>query len=174
MHKPPLLPAERLKRVLKVAWADAWSVIVIAGLSGLLALWQRERLIAAVCLLVLFGGMAELHGRRRLVNGDPRGRGWLVGAQLLLLVVILAYARHRWVHFEPEVFWAELPASAQAMLDQSITAQGLDPENDRWLLLEGTNRLVCAVLAVVTVFYQGGLAIYYLRQARLAPPEAAT
>lgn len=164
---PPVLPAHALHRVLAVARVDGWVVVIIAGLSGLVTLLQGNGPVTVAALLVLLAGAGELHGHRRLGRHDPRGLGWMIGAQLGLLVVIWAYAWWRWRFFDPAALWAELPGFAQAKLDRDLLAAGLDPELDRPLLLELMNTLTCAVLALVSLAYQGGLAVYYLTRRAL-------
>jgi hypothetical protein len=167
MQAPPLLPSPALRRLLAVARFDGWSIIVAAGLGLLLALAQGARGFAGVSLLALFAGVAELQGRRLLLRGDPAGRGWLVGVQAVLLALVWAYAWYRWQHFDAMGFWHQLPAPIQSQLSLQMALAGLDPEFDRVVLLELTNRLTCATLAFVTLLYQGGMILYYRRSARV-------
>jgi hypothetical protein len=166
MQAPPPLPATVLRRVLAVAGADGWSVVVVAALGGLYAGMRGAGAELAGAALVAAAGWAELHGRRRLVHGDGRGAGWLVGAQVSLLAVIWAYAWWRWRFFDAATLWAQLPAFARTELDRQITAAGLIPDLDRAPLLEWMNTLTCFLLAVLSLLYQGGLATYYLTRRR--------
>lgn len=161
---PPLLPAHALHRVLAIARVDGWSIVIIAGLSGLVTLIQGHGLVTVTALLVVLAGAGELYGRRRLLRRDSRGLGWMIGAQLVLLVLIWSYAWYRWRYFDPATLWAELPGLVRTALERELLAAGLDPELDRPLLLDLMNTLTCAVLALVSLAYQGGLAFYYLRQ----------
>lgn len=176
---PPVLPARALSRVLAVARVDGWSVVIIAGLGGLVSLVQGQGALTAAALLVVGTGAGELHGRNRLLRRDPRGLAWMIGAQLVLLAVIWGYAWYRWQYFDPAALWAELPGFAQAKMDHDLLAAGLDPELDRPLVLELMNTLTCTVLALVSFGFQGGLACYYaahhsrVRQA-LAEQQAAS
>lgn len=172
---PPLPPPAPLRRVLAIARADGWSIVIVAGAGTLITLAQGAGWAATAGLLVLLAGLGELHGRRLLLQGRPVGVRWLAGAQLFLLAVILAYAWGRWRFFDAKAFWQELPALVQTQIDGQLLAAGLIPDLDRPLLLRLTNNLVCLVLAVVSLFYQGGLALYYTRQrpaiaAALRPP----
>jgi hypothetical protein len=161
---PPVLPEKALQRVLAIARVDGWSIVVVAGLSGLVSLVQGGWFGAATGFLITLAGMGELHGRRLLLRREARGANWLIGGQLFLLAVIWTYAWYRWRYFDPAALWAELPALAQAEIDRQLYAAGLDPTLDRPLLLQMMNLLACVILAFVTLLYQGGLALYYARQ----------
>ena len=164
MQSPPILPASSLRRVLAISRVDGWSVVGVAGLSALFSLWQGSYAMAAAALTVALAGAIELHGRRLLLQRQPQGIGRLIGAQVFLLVIIWIYAWFRWQHFEAAAMWEELPGFMQAHVTNSLLAAGLDPEFHRQLLLTVTNQLTCAVLALVSLVYQGGLAFWYGRQ----------
>lgn len=166
MHAPPPLPEHSLRRVLAIARGDGWSIVIVAGLGGIWATVQSGWIEAAAALLVVLAGAGELHGRRLLLNGAPRGLRWLIGAQLGLLVVVWIYAWWRWRFFDPAAFWAELPAFVRATLDRQMLAAGLEPSLDRPFLLQLMNVLTCALLAFLTLLYQGGLAAYYALKRR--------
>ena len=161
---PPVLPEKTLHRVLAIARGDGWSIVIVAALGGLVSLVQGGWFATAAALLVVLAGAGELHGRRLLLRHEPRGVNWLVGAQLFLLVVIWVYTWYRWRFFDPAAVWAEMPAFVRTELDRQMLVAGLEPEFDRPPLLRMMNVLVCAILAFVTLLYQGGLALYYARQ----------
>lgn len=161
---PPVLPEKSLQRVLAIARVDGWSIVIVAALGGLLSLVQGGWLATAAAALVVLAGTGELHGRCLLLRQELKGLSWLVGAQVFLLVVIWVYAWCRWRYFDPAAMWAELPALAQTEVNRQMLVAGLEPELDRPLLLQMMNVMVCAILAFVTLLYQGGLALYYTRQ----------
>jgi hypothetical protein len=161
---PPVLPEKTLQRVLAIARVDGWSIVIVAALSGLVTLLQGGWFGAATALLIVLAGAGELRGRHLLLRREMSGVNWLVGAQLFLLVVIWIYAWYRWRYFDPAAIWSELPAFVRTELDRQMLVAGLDPALDRPPLLRMMNVLVCAILAFVTLIYQGGLALYYLRQ----------
>jgi hypothetical protein len=163
---PPVLPEKALRRVLAIARADGWSIVVVASLGGLYSLTQPSWLFTGTSVLVVLSGLAELHGRRLLLRNESRGVAWLIRAQLALLAVIWIYAWFRWRLFDPQAMWAELPALAQAEIDRQLNAAGLIPELDRPLLLRMMNALVCLLLAFLTLLYQGGMAAYYTLKRR--------
>ncbi len=113
--------------------------------------------------LVTLAGAVELHGRRQLLRGRLSGVGWMIAAQLGLLVVIGTYAWCRWRYFDASALWAGLPGFVRAMVDQELIAAGLEPELDRPFFLGLLNALTCVTLAFVSLLYQGGLAFFYQR-----------
>src|ERR1035438_1467270 len=93
--KPPLLPSERLRRVLRVARFDGASVLGLAGAFALVSAAFRDVTGAVIGLLVAAAGAIELHGASLLRSCDLKGVRWLLGSQLYLLAVILAYCAFR-------------------------------------------------------------------------------
>ena len=150
--------------MLAIARVDGWSIVVVAAFSTLWSLWQGAWVEVEVSVFVGMAGVTELVGRRMLLKGNIRGVSSLIGAQLYLLVVIWTYAVWRWYGFEPQVFWESLPSLAQAEIDRQLVTAGLELEPSRPLFLEVMNATACFLLAGITLFYQGGLALYYSRQ----------
>lgn len=170
MQAPPLLPPTRLARALAIARADAWSVIGIGGLSLVWLVVQRAWGMAGLAGCAVAAGFVELHGRRELLRGRAGGRAWLMLAQLALLALLCGYAWYRSHHFDAAALWAQLPGFYQTWITNQLLAQGYDPEWAREDLLHTANNLLCALLPPVALLYQGGLTIYYQRNAVL--PES--
>ncbi|MBX3737847.1 MAG: hypothetical protein KF715_14220 [Candidatus Didemnitutus sp.] len=168
---PPLLPEQRLEKVLGVARADALGVLVCAGASLLVSGTQQDWIMCGFSLLALVAGGMEWHGHQRLRDRDLGGLQWLLGAQGCLYTVIAGYVLWRLQHFNAVTYWAELPAEARDQIDAQLKQSGLDVETDRVLLLRTMNFLVCTVLIFVSTLYQGGLAWFYRRH-RAAISEA--
>lgn len=166
MQPPPTPSERRLARVLAVARVDGWSVILLASVTAAWTLGERSWELGLTAALVLLAGAVELRGRGRLLRRDPRGIGWLVGAQLGLIGIIWAYAWWRWRFFDPADFWTQLPGFFRTELDRQMIEAGLEPGLDRPLVLEMMNTLACLLLAVLTLLYQGGLAVYYATRRR--------
>lgn len=177
MHPPPVppeLPDRTLRRIVSLSRTNAWSIVGFGGLGGVIAAVRQDLAGFAWVLLVIVAGTWELLGARRLRAGDIHGLRHMICAEVFLLAVIWAYAWLRVNHFDADAFWAELPAFSQHQLNTQLLGAGLDPVLDRPPVLQMMNLLVCTVLALVTLVYQGGLALYYslkrtvLRQALLA------
>ena len=176
MMTPPVTPqAKALKGVLRLSNLDGWSVVVIAGLSFLLTLVTWELLGLAVSALVLTGGVMELRGRRALQRRDAEtGMRLLVRAQLLIVTVILVYCARCLGSFDAGYLKDEVIPEANQMLqavlginlndflaDSGMTVDDLVPLAHRaFLLLYGT-------VALVSLLFQGGLALYYRSRTKL-------
>lgn len=180
MHPPPIIPtataARTLQSVVAVSRANAWSVAGFGALCAVVALARLDGPTVAWTLPVIAAGLWELWGARRLQAGDVRGLRHMIRAQFLLLGVIWLYAWMRLKHFDATAFWAALPGFVQDKVNADLLAAGLDPEFDRDPVLHLTNLLVCVILALVTLAYQGGLVAYYatrtakIRAALVTPP----
>jgi hypothetical protein len=158
--KPPLLLAETLRRVLRVARIDGMSVLVVAGGFALVSAAFRDVPGAVIGLLIAAAGAIELHGVALLRGGNPRGMGWLVSSQLYLMVTIFAYVGYRLVR--PDITWM-LPyvtGEAAEPIQQAATEMNMTVNQ---FLLESLRKFYLMV-AALTVIYQGGMIVYYLRR----------
>jgi hypothetical protein len=167
MKAPPLLPEETLRRVLRVARLDGMSVLVIAGLFALISALFRDGLGTVVGLLVAGAGAVELHGAKLLEHGSPRGMNWLVTSQMLLLATVIGYCGLRLLHPAVESLRAAVTDDMKIQLEAAGWTQ------DAFIHFIYTTTY--AVLAILTFFYQGGMALYYWRRrdpvARALTPE---
>lgn len=161
---PPLLPEQKLERVVRIARTDSVGVMVCSGLSLLFSLPQEEWHFAGFAALAFICGYMEWHGHDRLREGDSGGLQWLLGAQACLYTVIVAYVVWRWRNFSPDSYWAEIPEPAQKQLLDQMRTSGLDPAVDREPLLRAMNAIVCTALFAVSTLYQCGLALWYRSQ----------
>jgi hypothetical protein len=156
MQQPPLLPEETLIRVLRLARFDGMGAMVLGGMFALFAATARDVPFTTIGLLASGAGAVELHGAALLRQGQPRGMGWLVASQPLLLLVILSYCALRLWLLEippvPEAFEAVFAASARQW-DLSVE------EYQRAL-----NRITAVAVALVGVAFQGGMTLYYVRR----------
>lgn len=174
MTPTPLTPADKvLRRVLLISVIDAWSVIAISALGSLLALVLGDFSGVFVGLLVIIAGVMELRGRARLVRRDAKGMRLLVRAQLFLLAVILVYCVSRLGSFDAETAMANLTPDMQAALTEAgITRADVLP------LVRIAFYTAYGTVAVVSIFFQGGLALYYrsrtplVTEALAAPPQS--
>jgi hypothetical protein len=156
MKPPPFLPEETLHRVLRVARLDGMSVTFIAGLFALVAALAGDGLGALVGLLVAGAGAIELHGAKLLEHGEARGMNWLVGSQLLMLTSVIGYCAMRLLH--PNL--AQLLSAVTDEMKTSLETAGWTPDK----FVEFVYNTTYYAVAVVTFFYQGGMALYYFRR----------
>ena len=154
--KPPLLPEETLRRMLRLAWFDGLSVAVISGIFALVSVAMADRVGAVVGLLVACAGVIELRGVSLLKAREPRGINWLVGSQFFLLVTVIGYCGVRLANVDLTLLRAVVNDDMKATLEAAgYTA-------DEFLGL--AYRLAYRAVAATTLLYQGGMIVYYLRR----------
>jgi len=151
----PLLPSERLRRVLRVARIDGLSVLVIAGGFGLISAACGDFSGAAFGFLIAAAGAIELKGVSLLRAARMEGMGWLFGSQLYLMAVILAYVFFRLFNLAKDPLLKAL--------NRAFAQTGMDMEMLPFDLTQMLKFVYLAV-AVITILYQGGMIIYYLRR----------
>ena len=156
MRKPPLLPTEALRRVLAVAKFDGSSLLIVAGGFSLLSAWSHDLFGMVAGLLVALAGAIELHGAGLLQAIEPRGMRWLVSSQIYLLVIVLAYAGFRLLHVDTSL----LKMALNADLERTITESGMSVD----AFLKAAYLLSYLALGGISILYQGGMAVYYLRR----------
>jgi len=173
MTTPEPTPAQKaLKRVLTVSRFNGWSVIIVAGLGILLTLVIGDLLGTCIGLLVGFAGGMEVRGSRKLGRRDPAGMTLLVRSQLLLLSVILIYCVTRLGSFDADTALGNLTPDMEAPLKELGLERG-----EILSMVRSTFYITYVTVAVVTVFYQGGMALFYRRRTALvsealaAPPQ---
>ena len=154
--KPPLLPSEALRRVLRVARFDGMSVLGVAGAFALISAAARDVPGAVIGLLVAAAGAIELHGAGLLRSARSEGMRWLVFSQAYLMGVILCYAAIRLSR--PDITTIRQVVTSD--LAEQIQQAGLTVDQ---FLVEFV-RLVYVSVAAATLLYQGGMTIYYLRR----------
>lgn len=175
MPTPVPTPAEKtLRRVLLIAVIDGWSVIGVAALGTLLALALGDLSSLVVGLLILAAGIVELRGRGQLLRRNAAGMRLLVRAQLALLAVILVYCVSRLGSFDEGLVLDNLTPDLEAMLKENGLERG-----DIVPAVQMMFYAAYGTVALVTVLFQGGLALYYrsrtprVTEALAAPPPAA-
>ena len=154
---PAPTPAEKiLRRVLFISLWDGWSLIVIAALGLLVTLLLGDLSGIAIALLVLLAGLIELRGRKQLQRRNAEGMKLLVRSQVFLLTVILVYCASRLGSYDAESMLSNLTPDMRAML----TEAGLQV-SDIVPLVHTAFLVLYITVALVTLIYQGGLALYY-------------
>ncbi|HVU35111.1 MAG TPA: hypothetical protein VHE61_16880 [Opitutaceae bacterium] len=155
---PPLLPEETLMRVLRMARINGLGMLVVAGFFSVLSAMAGDYVGTMAGLIVAGGGALEVHGGTMVAHQDSRGMNWLVSSELVALVGILAYCAVRLVHVQiPPV-----PDDLKATLALDAQQLGMTVEQ----LLVRTYRIGFEIIAVLSVVYQGGIALYYARRRR--------
>ena len=161
------MPADTLRRVIKIARVNGMVVIFpVACLCALVEVVQGDWFGTIVGLLVAAAGWSEWHGAKLLQRGEARGIGWLVRSQLYLLGLIWLYAITQIVLYNP----ADIRSSMQELsrttgmdVQGMLETLGYDAKDVVQL-----GRTFCYVLygsfALVALFYQGGLALFYWRR----------
>jgi hypothetical protein len=152
MPLPPVLPQEKLVRVERVGRTHGTCVLFVAAFFALLSGLAGDYLGAIVGLLVAGAGAVESHGAALLREGEPRGITWLVGSQFFLFVAIAGYCVVR-LHLGPP----PIPDELRPMLETSAAQAGMAVQDYLGLVY----RIGFWALMILSVFYQGGMALYY-------------
>ncbi|HSY54285.1 MAG TPA: hypothetical protein VK785_07550 [Opitutaceae bacterium] len=162
--KPEPSPADTLRKVIRIAKVNGMIVVFPTScLCGLVAALFGDWRSALIGFLVAAAGWSEWHGAKLLKRGEARGIGWLVRSQLYLLGLILLYALWQMASYNPALVRSLItPDMAQTYESAGVDIQ--DVVRIAYYALYGT-------LAVLTLFYQGGLALFYRR--RTAVVQAA-
>jgi hypothetical protein len=166
--KPEPSPAETLRKVIKIAQVNGMVVVFpVAGLCALVEVALGDWFGAIVGFLVAAAGWSEWHGARLLKRGEARGIGWLVRSQLYLLGLIWVYALTQMAGYNPDYVRSNMQGMSRISgvnIQDMFENLGYDPQEVAQL-----GRTFCYVLygsfALVAVFYQGGLALFYRRRA---------
>lgn len=153
---PPPLPDKTLARVLRIAGLEGGSVLALGVLSLMVSAVSFSPVGLLVSALLAGCGAAELHGAKLLRAGNGRGLDWLVRAELALMATVMAYAGLRLATTTPASIHKEM--AEMALLGDL----GMDQRQLETTLLS-TLRLTYAVVLLVTLLFQGGLALYYHR-----------
>ncbi len=157
--QPPLLPATVLARLLRLAKLDGAVVLALAGAFTLVSASAGNQWEMLIGLLIAGAGAFELHGAGLLQGGEIRGLRWLVVSQLYLLVTVLLYVGLRLVSFDSALINLIMTDTLrQRYLDAGLTSEQIDQ------VVQWSYHLTYAIVGVLTIVYQGGMAIYYYRR----------
>ena len=138
---------------------NALSILVVAGLATLWLAAQGHAL-AVFGAVLCSAAVLELRGAKLLLADPLAARPMLVGAELAVLVLMLGYCAWRLASFDFDAELAALPETSRQLL---LDATGDDEAVLREMMVLA-NRITYGVLAVVTLFYQGGMALFYRRR----------
>jgi len=157
---PPFLPAETLRRVVRVSRFDGLMVLTVSGAFAVASALIHDETGTLVGLLVAGTGAVELHGAALLRHGLDRGMRWLVGSQLLLMAAVIGFAAWSLHHVDAATLKWMTDAAVAGPNRAKLAEYGMS-EADAGLLFYKT----CFVsLAAATFLYQGGMVVYYLRR----------
>lgn len=156
---PPPLPHETLDRVCRLARFEGRSLLILAGAFSLLAAYQRDGVGAFAGCLAAAVGVAELNGVNRLRQISLSGLSWIVGSQIALLLTIVTYAILRATRFDPVATAQLVNAETRA----EFAALGLR-EEQIIPMLEKSYIGLYVTIGLISVVYQGGMALYYHRR----------
>ncbi|HEX8371668.1 MAG TPA: hypothetical protein VF585_02730 [Chthoniobacterales bacterium] len=150
------------KKISGLALFDGASFCVMGALTVICAIVWPDFTGGMVGVALLTLGGIELHGRTLLRLGLPRATGWLVASQLGLLAAILAYC---WGNIEHP---RELPLDqvSPQLLELLQTSPGFEGGLEE--TLQPLMRVAFSLFMLISIFYQGGMAMYYLRKTPLA------
>jgi hypothetical protein len=156
MKAPPPLPEEIFQRVLRLAQFDGLSIAVVGSVCAVLAASLGDRIGAGIGVLVAGAGAVELHGVSLLRHSDARGMTWLVNSQCLILLAMLSYCALRLAHPQLE----PLRAAVTDEMKQQLELIGWSIDHFIGLVY----RFTYFAVALATILYQGGMALYYFRR----------
>jgi hypothetical protein len=158
--KPQPSPADTLRRVIKIARVNGMVVVFpVSFLCALIAIAMGDLVSAGTGLLVAAAGWSEWHGAKLLQRGRARGINWLVRSQLYLLGIIEIYAVTRMGSYDPEYVRSLVTPDMKQMFDSA----GLNLDQVMPMVRTAFYALYGSLI-VLTLFYQGGLALYYWRR----------
>lgn len=164
--RPPLLPSEVLRRMLRVARFNGSCVLALAGICAFVSASYHDVHGTTVSLLVAGAGAIELHGAGLLAHREERGLRWLVSAQVYLMFIMLAYVAYSLQHPDIAGFKRLLAAAASDYslstgdLRQAVLQSGMTVDE----FLRSTYQLVYLLVGAATVIFQGAMGIYYARR----------
>ncbi len=168
----PMPPEKALKRILRISLLNGWCVIVFAALGSLITLAMGDFSGLVVGFLIGAAGWMEIRGHKLLKQRQPDGMRLLVRSQILLLAVVMVYCASRLGSFDEGTVMGNLTPDLETLLKENGIAKG-----DILSLVRTAFFAAYGGFAVLTLFYQGGMALYYrskialITEALTAPPR---
>ena len=159
------------RKISNLSFFDGVTVLLMAGISLVCAAIWRDLTEAFVGVALLTVGCIELSGRQLFHNRLPEATRWLVGSQLGLLFVIIAYCLRN-IYYPPALPLDQLPPFILETLENLPGSNG-NLEG----MMQPLLKVVYSLFMLISVFYQGGMAMFYLRKVPLAlqePPPLPT
>jgi hypothetical protein len=150
--------------MLRVAHFDGGSVLVLCGALAIASAGYGDFTGAVIGALIAGAGAFELHGAGLIKAGEPRGLNWLIASQLYLLAAILGYVGWRLMSYDPAIVRHLLEPMLHASDLQAQLAEAGRTEADLLTMVRTIYYACFSLVAVGTLFYQGGMALYYHRR----------
>ena len=157
---------EPIKRAARWGTANGLGYMAFGALSILLSISSNPDWIGLLIGAVLIGaGVVERSQATRLGQGDPVAPARMAQAEVALMGAILLGCLIRLLF---------PPSSSELRTAGELSGLGLEIGD----LIDSVTKLVYAVVMIVSILYQGGMARYFLRRRRdvaiyLASPEWA-
>ena len=146
------------QKVMRVSTINAWSVSFIAGAFALLSLLGLSIPGVLVGIAVAAAGPIELYGQKRLEADPRRARTWMMGSQIWLMVCVLSYCTWRVLSLDPDNPFVVFGDAAQVF--ELVAIFGIPQAYLASLFIQAFY-ITYGLIAVLTVLFQGGLALYY-------------
>ena len=148
-------PAAPAPVPLRIAKLDGLGLLVMGVPSALFGIISASAVGTVIGVVVTLCGWAELDGHRRYTQLRPGSRLRLVGSQVTLVVVAWVYAG--WTLIHPEPLSPEITDLLKESGEQTADIMGL---------VNHLRYIVAGAICLVTLLYQGGLAVYYASKTR--------
>jgi hypothetical protein len=161
---PPLLSDVVLNRLRAIARLNGLSVVVIASLGAVLEAARGGIPFAVAAVLAAGAGMLEVHGANLLRDRIKEGLHWAIRGELLLLAIIWVYCAVRLAQPDLTEVRAAFHASLELPMMQKRWAEAQELGLTEEQYLNAVYQLTYVAFAFVSLLYQGGMVIYYLRR----------
>lgn len=150
-------PAAKLRKL--GVW-HGLSIAIFSGLCTIAALVLQSWAGVLVGFLVTLCGVLEYRGGKLVSEHPLQARRYLAGAQGLLFLVLASYCLWASQHIDVQALLQNEQFRAQVM--PQLRAAHMSYE-DLQQMLEKVSGLFYAVVVLVSLVYQGGLALHYWR-----------
>ena len=140
-----------------VSALNGWSVILLAGLCAIAALFLGSWYGFIVGAAITASGAMEVIGRQKLKGGSIAAGKWLCGSQIWLFVVIVCYVTFELWTFDSTRALNRLPTE---LVETYRLMLGIDAAT--FTRMMGTIfRTIYVAVLIISFFYQGGLWFFY-------------
>lgn len=148
---------KKYRRVLFVSAMNGWSIFLTGILGLIAAILSTSTSGSLVAAGVSVSGWMEVTGRAKLKLKKSDAGAWLTWSQLVLMTVILTYAGYQLQVFDPANVMSYLSPEMQRLL-QDLT--GLH-SSELQIVVKDAFYALYRGLIIGTIFYQGGMWLYY-------------